>query len=91
MGRGKWTRWGRGSCEGWSLWIGDVLRGQIAPRLDAIGQPACWRASVNQTELGDYATREEAMARVEEAVRFQMGEALADWEVYTAARPRRPG
>jgi redox-sensitive bicupin YhaK (pirin superfamily) len=25
MGRGQWTRWGRGMCEGWSLEIGMAL------------------------------------------------------------------
>ena len=35
--------------------------------------------------MGDYPTRDEAMARVEETVIRSMGEALADWVIF---RPR---
>jgi hypothetical protein len=82
MGQGTWTRWGRGSCEGWSLWLGDIVRGQIRRGIDV---PPTWSASFNSTDLGDYATRDEAMARVEEAVVRSMGEAMADWAIF---RPR---
>ena len=36
MSYGRWTRWGRGSCEGYSLSIGDALRGQVARRRDGL-------------------------------------------------------
>lgn len=79
MGQGTWTRWGRGSCEGWSLWLGDIVCGQVTRGIDL---PATWFASCNSTDLGGYATRDEAMARVEEAVVRSVGEAMADWSIF---------
>jgi hypothetical protein len=38
MGRGTSTRWGRGSCEGWSLDLGDTIRCQVARGLDSPGE-----------------------------------------------------
>lgn len=82
MGRGIWTRWGRGSCEGWGLAIGDVLRCGVVRGLIRIDRPTLWRADINAVELGDYPTREQAMQRVEERVTADMRAALADWAVF---------
>jgi hypothetical protein len=79
MGQGKWTRWGRGSCEGWSLWLGDIVRGQVVRSMDV---PPAWSASCNSTDLGRYPTRDEAMSRVEEVVIRSMNAALADWSIF---------
>jgi hypothetical protein len=86
MGRGKWTRWGRGSCEGWSLWIGDIVRGQVTRGSDV---PPTWQATMNGSDLGKHRSREEAVARVEDAVMFSMKIALEDWSIFRpqAKRP----
>jgi hypothetical protein len=57
MGYGTWTRWGRGSCEGYSLQIGDALRGQVSR-----GADGRWSASLTQMDLGHHSTKEEAKA-----------------------------
>jgi hypothetical protein len=67
MGRGQWTRWGRGMCEGWSLEIGMAFRGS-AVRRETYGEPPIWIASLNSTGLGEFLEREIAMHRVEELV-----------------------
>src|SRR5439155_9932117 len=65
MGRGQWTRWGRGMCEGWSLEIGTAFHGSVV-RQDRRGEPSTWNVSINSTALGQFLEREIAMHRVEE-------------------------
>ena len=88
MGRGQWTRWGRGMCEGWSLEIGMAFRGS-AVRRGTGGEPPIWIASINSTGLGEFLEREIAMHRVEELVEASMVLVLHDWELYQAAKGKR--
>ncbi len=88
MGRGQWTRWGRGMCEGWSLEIGMAFRGSVVRR-DRSGDPPIWIASINSTGLGEFMEREIAMRRVEELVQSSMVLVLYDWELYRATKERR--
>src|SRR6516162_2128523 len=67
MGRGQWTRWGRGMCEGWSLEIGVAFHGSVVRR-NPRAEPTNWMASVNSTGLGECPQREIAMRRVEEII-----------------------
>jgi hypothetical protein len=60
MGRGQWTRWGRGMCEGWSLEIGTAFHGSVVRR-DSGGEPARWIASINSSALGEFRKREIAI------------------------------
>jgi hypothetical protein len=71
MGRGQWTRWGRGMCEGWSLEIGMAFYGSVVRR-DRSGEPRTWIASINSTGVGEFLEREIAMRRVEELVESSM-------------------
>jgi hypothetical protein len=86
MGRGKWTRWGRGMCEGWSLEIGMAFRGSVVRRDTGGNRPTTWIASINSTGLGEFLEREIAMRRVEEQVESSMGLVLHDWGLYQAAQ-----
>ena len=88
MGRGQWTRWGRGMCEGWSLEIGMAFRGSVVRR-ETNDQPTTWIASINSTGLGEYLQREIAMHRVEELVEASMTLVLHDWELYRTAKEKR--
>ena len=81
MGRGQWTRWGRGMCEGWSLEIGTAFHGS-AVRRDSRGEPAKWIASINSTALGEFLEREIAMHRVEELVEASMVLVLHDLRLW---------
>jgi hypothetical protein len=84
MGRGRWTRWGRDSCEGWSLDIGDTLRGQAVKNHDG-----SWRASVTSVDLGRHETRDQAKAAVERYIGRAMLMILEDWAHYTATKDGR--
>ena len=88
MGRGHWTRWGRGMCEGWSLEIGMAFRGSVARR-ETNGQPTTWITSINSTGLGEFLERDIAMRRVEELMESGMVLVLHDWELYETAKAKR--
>jgi hypothetical protein len=84
----RWTRWGRGDCEGWSLQIGNAFRGTVVRQNRGPDGPTTWRAGVNATELGEYPQRDEAMKRVEEVIEHDMRSVLSDWELYGASKRR---
>ena len=88
MGRGQWTRWGRGMCEGWSLEIGMAFCGSVVRR-DSSGEPTTWIASINSTALGEFLEREIAIRRVKEFLEASMKLALHDWELYRAEKAKR--
>jgi hypothetical protein len=88
--RGEWGRWGRGTCEGWSLEIGTAYRGAVV-RQDHIDPPPTWLASVNAAYLGEYLDRDSAMKRVEADIEYNMEMVLHDWALYRASKTKRPG
>ena len=88
MGRGQWTRWGRGMCEGWSLEIGIAFRGSVVRR-DIGRQPTTWIASINSTALDEFPERGIAMPRVEDLIESSMVLVLHDWDLYQAAKGKR--
>ena len=88
MGRGQWTRWGRGMCEGWSLEIGVAFHGSVVRR-NPRAEPTNWMASVNSTGLGEFQQREIAMRRVEELIEVSMLLVLHDWEPNQAEKAKR--
>jgi hypothetical protein len=47
MGWGKWSRWGRGSCEGYGLHIGHLLRFGVT----ANAERNSWSVSLNDAYL----------------------------------------
>ena len=87
MGRGHWTRWGRGMCEGWSLEIGMAFHGSVVR--GNRGEPRRWIASINSSALGEFLERETAMNRVEELVEASMVLVQHDWELYQVAKAKR--
>jgi hypothetical protein len=87
MGRGQWTRWGRGMCEGWTLEIGMAFRGSVVRR-DSL-EETTWIASINSTGLGEFIEREIAMRRLGELVESSMELMLHDWDLYQAAKSKR--
>jgi hypothetical protein len=86
--RGRWSRWGRGLSEGWSLQIGNAFRGAAVRRQRVFNDPPVWEAMVNTTTLGEYDDREAAKARVEEVIEYDMRLVLSDWDAYRAAKQR---
>lgn len=87
---GWWTRSGRGSCEIWSLHLGDLVRASVTRGID---HPPTWSAALNTTTLGKHPSRDAAMRHVESTIVTQMRPALADWVTFQVGtrRPRDPG
>jgi hypothetical protein len=83
---GRWTRSGHGSCEIWSLNLGDLIRAQVSRGQD---YPPTWSASINATDLGKHPSRATAMERVEASIGNQMRPTLADWVTFQVD-PKRP-
>ena len=84
MGYGRWSRWGRGSCGGYSLQIGDALRGQVARRHDGR-----FHASLNGTDLGEHREKADAQAAVEQRSDREMKLVLEDWVIWQAQPKER--
>ena len=92
MGNGRpgWSRWGRGSCEGYSLRIGDGS----APRFHAsvVRNVAdqdgniTWRADINGGEKQVFATRDAGMDHIEFELRHRMERLLREWNWLKAVR-----
>lgn len=80
---GKWTRWGRGSCEGHTLAFGNVreLIGQVSRSKDDT-----WRATVGPIDDKHFADRESAIAYVETEIQRKIKDVLVDWHKFCAAR-----
>jgi hypothetical protein len=74
MGSGRWSRWGRGSCEGHSLEFGFAYRFDIrpGPRSDGI-HPDFWWASSRAGSLGEFPTFEAAAQACEDEARRLIG------------------
>jgi hypothetical protein len=78
MGAGRWSRWGRGSCEGHSLEFGFLFRYDISPRPRSNGfHPDHWRASARSGSLGEFPTFEAAAEACEAEARRLIEEAVA--------------
>jgi hypothetical protein len=85
MGKGEWTRWGRGSAEGYGFDIGDILRYSVT-RVRAIGGDR-FEARLNAAMLvGSFATLDEAKAAVEAHARQEMAKAQADFAKIASKR-----
>jgi hypothetical protein len=88
MGRGQWSRWGRGHVRGLVARNRHRLS-RLGVRRNTRGEPTTWSASINSTALGEFLEREIAMRRVEELVESNMLLVLHDWELYRAEKAKR--
>jgi hypothetical protein len=85
MAGGQWTRWGRGSSEGYNFSLGLVR--DLTANVVRTG-PDTWRVSLGPFEK-TYPDRDAAMAYVEFEIRQMMEQVIADWLRYCAERNKR--
>lgn len=102
MGNGRWSRWGRGSCEGHTLEFGFDYRFDIRPGPTSDGfKPDFWYASARSGSLGQYPTFELAAQACEDEARkliepriigaelsYDAGRLKEQWERYLSLRHR---
>src|SRR5207248_4501688 len=79
---GQWQQWDGTDSEGYVLKVGLTFFGEALRQHDGK-----WKATLNCGALGWFATRDQAMDRVEEEITMQMRLAIVD---LTSFRPRRP-
>jgi hypothetical protein len=86
-----WRRWGRGSCEGYSLAFGGVrgLRGDVVRKAVGLGEPEVWRATIDCFEK-TFPDRDTAMSYVEHELRAAMQQIILDWSSYCSLRGKGP-
>ncbi|MGH6951650.1 MAG: hypothetical protein ACREH4_12300 [Vitreimonas sp.] len=79
MGWGRWARLAGGSCDGYGLEIGHLLRFSIVA-----GDRTNWRLSLNAREIGAYPDLKSAIAAADAEARTQMTIALEHWTRFQA-------
>ncbi|MBV8964190.1 MAG: hypothetical protein JOY67_21250 [Hyphomicrobiales bacterium] len=84
--RAKWSRWGWGRGEGYSLEIGGAFRCSVVLKPASGNEPASYSASINAMECGRCGDRESAMRMVEQRLEADMARILRDWTVYQALK-----
>jgi hypothetical protein len=90
--RAKWSRWGWGGCEGYSLEIGETFRCSVVLKSgNGSGEPSSYSASINAHVLGRHADREAAMRAVEKELESRMAEVQHDWMIYQALKSLNGG
>ena len=84
--RAKWSRWGWGRGEGYSLEIGGAFRCSVVLKPSSGEGAASYSASINAVECGRYPDRESAMRVVEQRLESDMARVMRDWTVYEALK-----
>ena len=85
----RWTRWGRGSCEGYGLELGSLLRFGVTRYRAGLDGPESWGVSLNGKSLGSFETFEAATAHAEREARLLLEPAWEDWQIALAKPPAR--
>lgn len=89
MASGKWSRWGRGSCEGYTLDIGDFINFSLVRKLDSSGATKSYEATCHTRKIDEFPTVEAGKAAIEEQLESGMRSVLHDWEIYQQNKAKR--
>jgi hypothetical protein len=89
MTGGKWSRWGRGSCEGWSLNLGSLIHFSIVRKLDGQGKTSHYEATSHTRKIDDFPTAAVAKETIETDLELDMKRVLHDWTVYQREKVAR--
>ncbi|MGE4249027.1 MAG: hypothetical protein AB7F09_06540 [Parvibaculaceae bacterium] len=92
MARGRWTRWGRGSCEGYSLEFGGLIHFSVV-RHSGIGPaPDYFELTSHTRRIDSFPTARDGMAYAEQELESGMQAVLHDWAIYqqNKAKSRKP-
>jgi|EndMetStandDraft_2_1072991.scaffolds.fasta_scaffold210090_1 hypothetical protein len=89
MARGKWTRWGRGSCEGYSLGLGSLIGFTVVRRDGIRAAPDYFELTSHTRKIDTFPTAKEGMAYAESELESGMKAVLEDWEIYKTEKAKR--
>jgi hypothetical protein len=90
MAGGKWSRWGRGGCEGHTLDIGDFINFSLVRKDDRVGKFSHYEATCHTRKIDEFASLEEGKKKIEEELESGMRRVLHDWETYQQNKAKRP-
>lgn len=89
MAGGKWSRWGRGGCEGYSLDLGSFINFSVVRRSTGGPAPDYFEVTSHTRKMDSFPTAKEGMAYVEGELESGMRAVLEDWELYKALKAKR--
>lgn len=89
MARGKWSRWGRGSCEGYSLDLGSLINFSVIRKSSGGPVPDHFEATSHSCRIDSFPTASEAKAYIEAELEAGMITVLEDWTLYQAEKAKR--
>lgn len=90
MAGGKWTRWGRGSCEGHTLDIGDFINFTLVRKDDPVGKFLYYEATSHTRKIDEFVSLEAGKKKMEEELESGMKSVLHDWEILPAEQRQAP-
>ena len=89
MAGGKWSRWGRGSCEGWSLNFGSLIHFSVVRKLDETGRTSHYEATSHARKIDEFPTAGAARNAVEADLELDMKRVLHDWVLYQRDKTKK--
>jgi hypothetical protein len=89
MAGGKWSRWGRGSCEGWSLNLGGLIHFSIVRKIDGQGKTSHYEATSHARKIDNFPTALAAKKTIEADLELDMKRVPHDWTVYQREKAAR--
>lgn len=82
MAGGKWSRWGRGGCEGYTLDLGDFINFSLVRKDDHFGHFSHYEGTSHRRKIDEFPTVEAGKAYIEQELESGMRRVLYDWEIY---------
>lgn len=90
MTRSQWSRWGRGSCEGFALRIGSAgpvrFDGSVTRSARRDDGGYTWRSDINGACEKTHSTMADAMTRIEQEPVIARNAFVEDFDGYKAER-----
>lgn len=89
MARGKWARWGRGSCEGYTLDLGSFINFSLIRKDGAGPSPDYFELTSHNRKIDDFSTAQAGMAYAESELESGMRAVLEDWEIFKTEKAKQ--
>lgn len=89
MAGGKWSRWGRGGCEGHTLSVGDFINFSLVRRIDRVGKFSHYEATSHTRKIGEFPKLEDGKAVIEGELESGMKSVFHDWDIYQQNKAKR--
>ncbi|WP_119271490.1 hypothetical protein [Taklimakanibacter deserti] len=89
MAKGRWSRWGRGGCEGYTLDLGSFINFSVIRRSTGGPAPDYFELTSHTRKIKSFPSAKDGMDYAEKELESGMTAMLEDWELYKAHRVKR--